>query len=61
MNFVANVTTDFEFHHKKLTICDFNVLYEKFCVEQFVGKNGPEIFVLLEGKIQTLKEEDMRI
>ena len=30
----------------------------KICVKQFVGKNGSEIFALLEGKIQTLKEEE---
>ena len=36
-------------------------LHAKCCVEQFVGKNGPEIFALLEGKIQTLKEDNAHL
>lgn len=62
--FRRKCATDLEFHRKKAdrSCCprrfDFNVLYAKFCVEQFGGKNGPEMFKLLEEKIQLLKEED---
>ena len=35
---------------------DFNSLYIKHCAEIFGGRNGPEMFGKLEGKITSLKD-----
>ena len=69
VNFVQIVVLILNFTAKKAdrSCCprrmDFNSLYAKFCVDKFGGKNGTEMFALLEENIRVLKEddEDMRI
>ena len=62
--FRRKCATDLEFHRKKAdrSCCprrfDFNVLYAKFCVEQFGGKNGPEMFKLLD--VQVIRRKDKK-
>ena len=63
-NFRISCDGDLDFHLKKAdrSNCprriDFNALYKKFCEDHFGGRNGPEMFSLLEEKIHELKEKE---